>query len=169
MTNKPSARIVGTICASCIFFVLFFTGIMCLSKLELFGNSDHPWLAALKCDVGEILLAGTEITSVPVFIENLGTETIESTASANAVFLSFHILSAEGKNMRYDNDRYAISEPIRKNQMKTVAAVLDNTKLKLKPGKYVIEFDLVKEGEFWFVEKEGTTLRLPMTVSGETK
>lgn len=169
MTNKTSAKIVGAICASCIFFVLFFSGIMYLSKLGLVGNSDVPWRASLTCDVNKIVLTGAEITSVPVHIENLGTETLESSASANAVFLSFHILTHEGNDMRYDNDRYAIPEPIRKNQQRTVATVLDNTKLGLKPGNYIIEFDLVKEGEFWFSEKESKTLKIPMTVNGGTE
>jgi hypothetical protein len=142
---------------------------MYLSKLGFVRNSDHPWQASLTCDVSEVVLTGTEITSVPVHIENLGTETIESTSSENAVFLSFHILTHEGNDMRYDNDRYAIPEPIRKNQQKTVAAVFDNTKLGLEPGNYIIEFDLVNEGDFWFAEKEGATLKIPMTVSGGIK
>jgi hypothetical protein len=169
MTNKTSAKIVGAICASCIFFVLFFSGIMYLSKLGLVGNSDVPWRASLTCDVNKIVLTGAEITSVPVHIENLGTEIIESTSSENAVFLSFHLLTHEGNEMRYDNDRYAIPEPIRKNQQKTVAAVLDNSRLKLKPGNYIIEFDLVREGKFWFSEKDNKTLKIPMTVNGGTE
>ena len=169
MTNRPSARIVGAICASCIFFVFFFAGVMYLSKLGFVGNSDHPWRASLSCDVSGIILKSTEITSIPVHIENLGTETIESTSSENAVFLSFHLLTHEENDMRYDNDRYAIPEPIRKNQQKTVAAVLDNTKMKLRPGNYIVEFDLVKEGKFWFSEKENKTLKIPMTVYGGTE
>ena len=169
MTNRPSAKIVGAICASCLFFVFFFAGVMYLSKLGFVRNSDHPWQASLTCDVSEVILTGTEITSVPVHIENLGTETIESTSSENAVFLSFHLLTHEGNEMRYDNDRYALPEPIRKNQQKTVAAVLDNTKLKVEPGNYILEFDLVKEGEFWFSEKESNTLKIAMTVNGGTE
>jgi len=169
MTNRPSAKIVGAICASCIFFAVFFAGIMYLSKLGFVGNSDHQWRASLTSGVSEVVLTDTEITSVPLHIENLGTETIESTASANSVFLSFHLLTHEGNDMRYENDRYAIPEPIRKNQQKTVAAVFDNSRLKLKPGNYIIEFDLVKEGEFWFSEKESKTLKIPMTVNGGTE
>jgi hypothetical protein len=169
MTNRPSARIVGAICASCIFFVFFFAGVMYLSKLGFVGNSDVTWRISLTSDVTKIILADKEITSVPVHIENLGTETIESTSSENAVFLSFHLLTHEGNEMRYDNDRYALPEPIRKNQQKTVAAVFDNSRLKLKPGNYIIEFDLVKEGEFWFSEKENKTLKIPMTVYGGTE
>lgn len=169
MINKPSARIVGAICASCIFFVLFFFGAMSLSKLGFVGNSDDPWRASMTCDASEVILKSTEITSIPVHIENLGTEIIESTSSENAVFLSFHLLTHEENDMRYDNDRYAIPEPIRKNQQKTVAAVLDNTKMKLRPGNYIVEFDLVKEGKFWFSEKENKTLKIPMTVYGGTE
>lgn len=169
MTNKPSARIVGAICASCIFFVLFFFGAMSLSKLGFVGNSDDPWRASLTCDASEVILKSTEITSIPVHIENLGTEIIESTSSENAVFLSFHLLTKEGNSIAHDNDRYAIPEPIRMNQQKTVAAVLDNSRLKLKPGNYIIEFDLVREGKFWFSEKDNKTLKIPMTVNGGTE
>ena len=169
MTNRPSARIVGAICASCLFFVLFFFGAMSLSKLGFVGNSDVTWRISLTSDVTKIILANKEITSVPVHIENLGTEIIESTSSENAVFLSFHLLTKEGNSIAHDNDRYAIPEPIRKNQQKTVAAVLDNSRLKLKPGNYIIEFDLVREGKFWFSVKDNKTLKIPMTVNGGTE
>lgn len=169
MTNRPSARIVVAICASCIFFVLFFSGTMSLSKLGFVGNSNDPWRASLTCDASEVILKSTEITSIPVHIENLGTEIIQSTSSENTVFLSFHLLTKEGNSIAHDNDRYAIPEPIRKNQQKTVAAVLDNTKMKLRPGNYIVEFDLVKEGEFWFSEKESKALKIPMKVIGGTE
>jgi hypothetical protein len=169
MINKPSAKIVGAICTSCLFFVLFFSGAMSLSKLGFVGNSDVTWRISLTSDVTKIILADKEITSVPVHIENLGTEIIESTSSENAVFLSFHLLTKEGNSIAHDNDRYAIPEPIRKNQQKTVAAVLDNSRLKLKPGNYIIEFDLVREGKFWFSEKDNKILKIPMTVNGGTE
>ena len=41
--------------------------------------------------------------------------------------------------------------------------------MKLRPGNYIVEFDLVKEGKFWFSEKENKTLKIPMTVYGGTE
>ena len=81
MINRPSSKIISAICASCIFFVLLFTGVMYLSKLGFVGNMNDPWLASLTSEVNEIVLTGTEITSVPVHIENLGTEPLEDRKS----------------------------------------------------------------------------------------
>lgn len=169
MTNRPSPKILAAVCASCIFFTLFFCGAMWLARIGYIKDANDQWKASLTADTGQIMLSCAKVSSVSISVENLGTETLNSVARKNPVFLSFHILTQNGKTLRYDNDRFALSEPLRKNQQRAIAVVLDNAKLKLKPGKYIVEFDLVKENEFWFMEKDGHALKIPMTVNGETK
>lgn len=169
MTNRPSSKIIAAIFASCFLFVFFFGGVMYLERLGCIKNDNEPWRASMTSETSEIeLSAETGVASVAVRVENIGRETLDSSAGVN-VFLSFHILTQSSKTLINDNDRIALPEPIRKNQQKVLAAVLDNDRLKLKPGNYIVEFDLVKEGEFWFAEKDGNTLRIPMVVSGDAK
>lgn len=169
MTNKTSPRIIGAICLSCIFFLCSFTSAIYLSKHGYLKNESVKWKVSITTDSSEIILANKAIASVTVNIENLGTETLESTLDTGSIFVSFHVLTVDGKSFKHDNDWFAIPEPLRKNQQKPVVIVLDNNKLDLKPGEYVIEFDLVKEGGFWFAEKGGTALKIPMAVIGETE
>ena len=77
----------------------------------------------------------------------------------NPVFLSFHILDSSGGMLQFDNARFAFSEPLRPQQQQRVVVVLDNAVLKLRPGNYIAEFDLVREESFWFQEREGMSLR----------
>lgn len=169
MTNRPLPKILAAICASCIFFTLFFCGAMCLARLGYVKDANDQWNASLVADAKEIILPYAGMSSVSIHVENLGMETLNSAAQKNPVFISFHIQTQSGRTVKYDNDRFALSEPLRKNQQKAMTVVLDNTKLKLKQGKYIVEFDLVKEGKFWFAEKDGHTLKIPMTVDGETE
>lgn len=168
---KHTARVLRLILASCIFFSSFFLLVQQLAAARYISIVREPWLASLSSEISTIALNEGEIISVPILIENQGTETFDSALKNNPVFLSFHILDANGQMRLFENLRFAFAEPLRPKQQQVISAVLDPALLKLAPGRYFAEFDLVREGAFWFAanSRAAHTLRLPLIVGGASR
>ena len=153
--------------ASWLFFSSFFLFVNGLSSSQFISIVKEPWEASLSCDQKELTIIKNGKISVPIVVENRGTKNLLSTGGANPVFLSYHINDSEGKTVIFDGVRFAFSDILRANQQEKVVAVLDNNFLNLFPGKYVVEFDLVKEGEFWFEQRGTKSLSLVLIVKGD--
>jgi hypothetical protein len=86
-------------------------------------------------------------------------------------FISYHIYDEKGKTIAYDNRRYHLPRVLRRN--KTTTFQLPVFFSYPKSGAYTVEFDIVKEGEFWGSGKKWKTckvkLHLKPLVSGEFK
>ena len=166
---RHTARVLRLILASCIFFSSLFLLAQQLAAERYISIGREPWLASLSSEVTTIALNEGEKNTIPILIENQGTETFDSASGGNPVFLSFHILDSNGQTLIFDNPRFAFAEPLRPQQQQVISAVLDAALLQLAPGSYLAEFDLVREGAFWFADNSGAakTLRLPLRVEGE--
>lgn len=167
--ERNSKRILRLIFASWCFFSSFFFLVEKLSLARYISIAREPWQASLSSEIKEIALVSGDKTSVPISVENSGTETFNSTVRDNPVFLSFHVLDSEGRTVLYDNTRFAFSGPLQPNQQQTVVAVFDDGILKLAPGRYIAEFDLVRERLFWFQQRGSGTLWMPLIVEGVPK
>lgn len=167
-SSGNSRRVLLLITASGLFFSSFFFLAEQFSSTPYISIKKQQWQATLSSKTGTIHLEIGEKTLVPFLVENSGTEVIDSMEKKNPVFLSFHILDSYGGMLQFDNARFAFSEPLRPQQQQRVVVVLDNAVLKLRPGNYIAEFDLVREESFWFQEREGMSLRIPLLV-GEKK
>lgn len=73
---------------------------------------------------------------------------------SNPVCLSYHILDGQKQMLVFDNARYELPHDLRPEDSVKISADL---LLGLEPGDYVLEFDMVEEGSYWFAEKGSPT------------
>jgi hypothetical protein len=65
-------------------------------------------------------------------------------------FLSYHVRDAAGRDVRFDNRRFALPAPVRPG----ASARFDlPVYFSIDPGAYRLEWDIVREGEFWGRDK----------------
>jgi hypothetical protein len=71
-------------------------------------------------------------------------------SQARRFFLSFHAYDASGRQIAFDNPRFALPRPVRPGEslVFTVPAYFN-----LPAGALIIEWELVKEGEYWGRDK----------------
>ncbi len=93
-------------------------------------------------------------------LKNKGTMEWRSEGKAPC-FLSYHLLDAEGKIVRFDNLRTSLPGVVRPGDSVTLSI---KVKAPLVEGKYFVEFDLVREGVAWFKDYGSKTLLLPFLV-----
>ena len=73
---------------------------------------------------------------------------------SNPVGLSYHILDGQKRMLVFDNARYELPNNLRpEDSVKINVDLL----MDLEPGDYVVEFDMVEEGSYWFAEKGSPT------------
>ena len=125
--------------------------------------------------------ADVEITCTPSFLEARQGEKVMlhfvvanrspwRLEQAQNFFLSYHVRDAAGKDVRFDNRRFSLPAPVRPG----AAARFDlPVYFSLDPGFYKLEWDLVREGEFWGHDKSwrsaSVELRLLPLVAQEFK
>lgn len=86
------------------------------------------------------------------------------------LFLSYHVRDRAGRDVRFDNRRFLLPVPIRP----AATAAFDlPVYFSVAPGSYLLEWDLVREGEFWGRDRGWRTatvdLRLLPLVSPDFK
>ena len=72
-------------------------------------------------------------------------------SQAKKFFFSYHAYDGSGKLVAFDNPRFALPQPVRPGRS---AEFTIPVYFSLTAGVYIIEWDLVKEGEFWGREKK---------------
>jgi len=73
---------------------------------------------------------------------------------SDPVHVSYHIRDEQKKMINFDNERFELPRDIRPDD----SVRIDVEFLpELKPGDYVLEFDMVEEGSYWFAEKGSPT------------
>ncbi len=80
----------------------------------------------------------------------------------NPFFLSYHLLDEDKKVLKYENPRFSFPQKVSPGQ---AVEMTIKAKAPLKKGKYILEFDLVREGIAWFKDYGSETLRVPLLVS----
>jgi hypothetical protein len=74
-------------------------------------------------------------------------------------FLSYHAFDGSGKLVFYDNRRFSLPQPVRPGKS---AAFSVPVYFNLAAGVYDVEWDLVREGEFWGRDKKWRSCRLQL-------
>ena len=101
-----------------------------------------------------------ETARVPLTISNTGSTAWESSGK-NPVFVSYHVLDAERRVVRFENARSALTGRILPGATGTLEV---SVKAPLEAGRYFLEFDLVAEGLSWFKDGGSKTLVMPLEV-----
>ncbi len=101
-----------------------------------------------------------ETARIPLSISNTGSMTWESSGK-NPVSVSYHLLDAGGRVVRFENARSALPEKIVPG---STGGLEVTVKAPFEAGRYHLEFDLVAEGLSWFKDGGSKTLVLPFEV-----
>jgi hypothetical protein len=78
--------------------------------------------------------------------------------------LSYHILDESERVILRDGDRTPILRVVNPG---ATASFLASFTAPNEPGKYLIEWDMVSEGECWFAQCKSSTMKVPITVKGQ--
>lgn len=93
-------------------------------------------------------------------IENQGI--IEWPASgSSAVSLSYHLFSPKKEMIRFENQRFPLPHNVNPSRKLNMNISL---RAPLYPGDYLIEFDLLVEGKFWFKDHGSTSALISLKV-----
>ncbi len=98
--------------------------------------------------------------TIPLRIKNTGSK-IWSSRDKNPYFLSYHLLNEKGKIIKFDNPRFTLPKRVKPGQTIKMEVKLNAP---LKIGKYILEFDIVREGITWFKNKKSKTLKINLIV-----
>lgn len=99
---------------------------------------------------GEKLLLTFEITN----------HLLESIRPGTNHFISYHLYDDKGKLIAYDNPRFKLPRVLRrKSTTRFELALFFGYAV---PGNYIVEFDIVKEGEFWGSHKKWKTGKIKL-------
>jgi hypothetical protein len=101
-----------------------------------------------------------ETARVPLAVANMGSTVWESGGKA-PVFVSYHVLDAEKRVVRFENARFALPGRVAPGTTETLEVTV---KAPLEAGRYYLEFDLVAEGRAWFKDGGSKTLVMPFEV-----
>jgi len=75
--------------------------------------------------------------------------------------LSYHILDREGNLVRFENRRYPLPSKVSTGEEINRTVPI---RAPLSKGRYWLEFDIVREGKFWFKDQGSKTLRITLQV-----
>jgi hypothetical protein len=85
---------------------------------------------------------------------------LESIRPGTNHFISYHLYDDQGKLIAYDNPRFKLPRVLRRKSTTRFELVLFFGYP--VPGNYIVEFDLVKEGEFWGSTKNWKTGKIKL-------
>ncbi len=97
-----------------------------------------------------------QILDIPVTIVNNG-----DTPYTDPTNISYHLFDVNGKEILHDGERTALELPIAPGKDKEQDVRVYAPK---EAGAYVVQVDLVKEGQYWFADKGMAQVRLPVEV-----
>jgi hypothetical protein len=73
---------------------------------------------------------------------------------SNPVYLSYHLLDQKKQVLVFDNPRYELPHDLRPDDSCKISVEIP---VDLEPDNYLLEFDMVEEGSYWFAEKGSPT------------
>ncbi len=110
-----------------------------------------PWRGQsqveIRCDPAQVTARQGEKIVLHFTLRNRSRQRLESPGN---IFISYHVRDTTGRDVRFDNRRFSLPEPVRPGA--TVRFDLP-VYFSIDPGAYMLEWDLVREGEFWGRDK----------------
>ena len=127
------------------------------SRREVVG----PWGAKLDVRMPERIAAGERYV-VEVTAENTGVlRWTPPTDPWPRLFLSYHLLDDFGEIVRWDGERAPVGRTMESGDRGRFLAVFQAPE---EPGEYLVEWDVVSEGDCWFAEAGSLVARIPVAV-----
>ncbi|MFW6160033.1 MAG: hypothetical protein ACOC57_02705, partial [Acidobacteriota bacterium] len=123
---------------------IFLMILVILAISLILRNSSPPSLIQLDKKILQGLEGGR--TYLKVYLSNKTRESWSSQGK-NPCFLSYHLLNSQNKIISFNNRRFSLPGKIEPGAANEMEFHIRNP---LEPGDYFLQFDLVKEGLFWF-------------------
>lgn len=127
-----------------------------------------PAEVEINCSPAKISAFQGEKVMVTVEVKNNSPTSYRNDAN---LFFSYHLYDTEEKPVSYDNRRFKIPKVLRRKKTTTFQVPLFFDRK--TTGNYIVEFDIVKEGEFWGSSRKWktskSTLQLKPLLSDEFK
>jgi hypothetical protein len=135
------------------------------SRSKLIVKNDEPkeYDYKMVSSFTNVKIDTSDIIRVPVHIQNEG-KLIWQNHATNPINFSFHIFDENGEVIVWDGPRYHFFNPIRMGEKAEFEVEIKGS-LFPEPGEYIIEFDLVQEGQTWFKEKGVNTVSIKAYVN----
>jgi len=139
--------------------IIIFSGILFITVAVLFAlfflpNKNHQprnqeFLCRIKPEKSRYKTKEADRVAISLEIENNGIQ--EWPAAGNStVSLSYHLLSPQKDMIRFENQRFPLPQNVYPGGKLKMNISL---RAPLNLGDYLIEFDLLVEGKFWFKER----------------
>jgi SAM-dependent methyltransferase len=100
-----------------------------------------------------------EPVRLPVKVTNTSNRPFENGSSSFG--LSFHLWSADGAMIKFDNKRSYFSSPINPGESAMMDLLIESP---VEPGSYVVEIDIVWENVMWLQDKGNPTCSVDLLV-----
>jgi hypothetical protein len=129
------------------------TAVAAAARLRDFSCLIHAGTKSLAAKEGEAV-------EVALKVKNIG-RVAWSSLDAPPVLLSYHLLSEQKRVVRWDNARTPLPRPVKPGDACSLAS---RVKAPLEAGRYIVEFDMVREGAAWFASQGSRPLQVRLTV-----
>jgi len=134
---------------------LTITNVFCKKTLE-----KTDFAALIKPERKSYTVFEGERAEIRLRIQNKG-RVAWSLQGENPCFLSYHLLDERGEILRYDNQRFPLPQEVHPPQTVQMTIIVRSP---LESGKYILEFDLLREGIAWFKDYGSQTSRVSLQV-----
>lgn len=125
-----------------------FRRLVMLGLLLSAGLLVHGGVVEMTCSPMELTAVQGEKVMVRFILRNGSAHTL---SQARNFFISFHAYDASGRLLAYDNPRFALPQPLKPGQSAGFAIPVY---FNLAAGALIVEWELLREGEFWGRDKK---------------
>jgi Methyltransferase domain len=120
------------------------------SPRGLLPNESFRMAASLTFQTGEVTADGGGTICIPVRVVNRSTIPFVAGTGAAPFGLSYHLLSDDGRELRFNNARSYFRLPLGPDEERIVDLAVDVPKAR---GSYTVEADIVWEGITWLKDR----------------
>jgi hypothetical protein len=124
------------------------------------ARATLPWKATLDVSMPSEAVSGASVMA-EVNARNLGRLAWEPLSHWPILHLSFHVLNADGAAVRFEGERFSLPRVVEPGESARFLIVFSAPE---EPDEYIIEWDLVSEGESWFADCGNETARASLRV-----
>ncbi|MBA3533640.1 MAG: O-antigen ligase family protein [Ardenticatenales bacterium] len=135
-----------------------------LIRLRLLSETEGNWYQARFESRAIPPMEPSEIIQVPVLVQNMSVRDWHL-HGPQPFLLGYHLLLEDGTMVQYDGARTLLEEAVPPGAVIEVQAYIIAPE---EPGRYLIEWDMLQNEVAWFSWKGAPTLRVPLTVLGES-
>lgn len=137
-------------------FLFFGASSSCKTQKQL----DIEYRGIIRTKKSEYTVTEGDRLTITFRLQNKGQKSWNSSGE-NPCLLSYHLLDESGQTIQYDNRRYPLPGEINPGQKINLTTTLNSP---LGEGKYILEFDLLREGIVWFADYGSKPCRIMLTV-----